>query len=236
MAEDNGVRFELNLFQRWQLLRDQIEVTVSPRQQRLISALAIHGSRHRRYLGGLLWPNSPEALALESLRASVHLISRQTPGLVVVNGPVLFLGDSLVVDVHNFLKQVRNCERLDRDSNHDGCLTYLLGDELLPGWYEDWVILEQHRLQNVRLRALLMHGRRWLERGEAEMAIEAADRALNIEPLHETCVGLMMQAELDMGNRAGALLTFEKFCARLTSELGVAPSGHLLKLAAAIHR
>src|SRR3954454_14361835 len=60
--------FQLSLFQSWKLCRDSCVMHVAARQQRLITALAIHGTRPRSYLAGLLWPESGEARALESLR------------------------------------------------------------------------------------------------------------------------------------------------------------------------
>jgi SARP family transcriptional regulator, regulator of embCAB operon len=234
MVKDNDVQFELNLFENWRLLHGKIEVRVASRQQRLISALAIHGPRNRRFLSGLLWPDSPEARALESLRVSMHLISRQVPGLLVVGGPTLSLTDSLSVDLHQCLAQVRNCEQIDSVAAENACFSQLLHAELLPGWYEDWVVLEQNRLQNFRLQALVWLARRWLDRGEAEKAAAAAQSALDLEPLHEACVGLLMHAELKMGNRAGALHAFESFSGNLWTELGLGPSEYLGQIAADI--
>lgn len=231
MAQENDVRFELNLFERWQLLRGQSEVHVASRQQRLISALAIYGPRNRRYISDLLWPDSPEVRALESLRVTKHLISREVPGLLVNSGPTLALADSVRVDLHRCLAQVRKCEETDPDAAEDACFSQLQHAELLPGWYEDWVVLEQNRLRNFRLRALVMHARRWLARGEAEKASDAAQVALDLEPLHEACVGLLMHAELKMGNRARALHVFESFRAKLRTELDVNPSDNLMQLA-----
>jgi DNA-binding SARP family transcriptional activator len=234
MVRDKDVRFQLNLFQRWQLLCGQTEVHVASRQQRLIAALALFGPRNRRYMSGLLWPDSPEARALESLRVSMHLISRQAPGLLVNGGTVLSLVDSLSVDLRQCLEQIRNCERSGASAKEDACLSHVLRADLLPGWYEDWVILEQNRLRNFRLRVLAGHAQRWLEQEEAEKAADAARSALELEPLQESCVGLLMRAELKQGNSARAVNTFENFKARLTTELGVSPSPHLTELAAGI--
>jgi DNA-binding SARP family transcriptional activator len=169
---------------------------------------------------------------MESLRASVHVVARQTPGLLVSAGPVLSLAGTVSVDLHQLLEQVENCEHSSSDQTHDVCLARLQRAELLPGWYEDWVVLEQERLRSLRLRAFLAHARRWLDKGEPDRAAEAAENALALEPLHETCVGLLMRAQLDVGNRSGALHTFEKFRTRLSRELGVDPSDDLLRLAA----
>src|SRR5688500_4796631 len=121
MIQDNDVRFELNLFERWQLLRGQTEVHVAWRQQRLISALATYGPRNRRYISGLLWPDSPDARAVESLRVSMHLISREVPGLLVSSGPIVSLADGLRVDLQQCLAQVRRCERTGSNAAEDAC-------------------------------------------------------------------------------------------------------------------
>ncbi|MFC9335260.1 BTAD domain-containing putative transcriptional regulator [Arthrobacter sp. NPDC057009] len=234
MVEDKDVRFHLNLFQRWQLISGESEVYVASRQQRLIAALALYGARNRRYICGLLWPDSPEARALESLRVTMHLISRQIPGLLVNGGPVLSLAPSLSVDLHNCLEQVRGCQTSISYTPDDACLSHLRHAELLPGWYDDWVILEQNRLRTFRLRALAGHAQRWLDREEPEKAAEAARSALELEPLQEACVGLLMRAELELGNRVGAVHTFESFKASLATELGVAPSAYLYQLVAGI--
>ena len=78
---NDGYGFQLSLLQSWQLRRGADIVRVAPRQQRLITALAINGPRPRGYLVGLSWPECRESRALESLRVSMHLISRQIPGL-----------------------------------------------------------------------------------------------------------------------------------------------------------
>ncbi|WP_461189936.1 AfsR/SARP family transcriptional regulator [Arthrobacter sp. Z4-13] len=96
------------------------------------------------------------------------------------------------------------------------------------------MVFEQDRIRRVRLCGLLTHAKRWLEREEAEKAIHAAGCALELEPLHETCVRYLMQAEVRMGNRAGALRTFRSFQIRLSSDLGLVPSDHLSNFAAAI--
>lgn len=171
---------------------------------------------------------------MESLRVSVHLVLKQIPGLLLSDGPMLSLMEDLRVDLHQFLVQVRNCDEPDSCSRNGTCLAFLRNADLLPGWYDDWVVSEEHRLRNLRLRSFLVHGRRWLDQGEADKALEAAEGALELEPLQESCVELLMCAELQMGNRVQALRRFETFKTRLILELGVAPSKCLVELAASI--
>lgn len=235
MAQDSDGGFKLNLFQCWQLWRDESEIRVAWRQQRLIAALAIYGSRPRRYLSGLLWPESPEARAMESLRTSVHLVSSQVPGLLVNDGQALSLTDNVTVDLHEVINRIKQFGEPGSELSDDSFLACLQCGDLLPGWYDDWVVLEQQRLRNVRLRAFLVLARRWLDEGEAHKAVEAAESALELEPLHESLVALLMSAELKAGNRALALRTFETFRTNLEIELGIEPSDHLARLAEGIH-
>jgi SARP family transcriptional regulator, regulator of embCAB operon len=235
MAYDNDGEFKLKLFQVWQLRQGETEIRVAWRQQRLIAALAINGPRPRRYLSGLLWPERPEARAMESLRTSVHLVSSQVPGLLVNDGQVLSLSDRVTVDLHEVTHRVKQSFERGSGLADDAFLRWLNCGDLLPGWYDDWVSLEQQRLRNVRLRAFLVLARRWLDEGEAHKAVEAAESALELEPLHESAVALLISAELLAGNRARALRTFNAFKTKLDLELGIEPSEHLARLAAGMY-
>jgi DNA-binding SARP family transcriptional activator len=84
----------------WQLRRDGAVVHVAVRQQRLIAALAVRGPSLRNYLAGMLWPEYPDAKALESLRVAVHLMTRQVPGLLVKDGALLTLDKRVAVDLY----------------------------------------------------------------------------------------------------------------------------------------
>jgi len=232
MGSGGFCHFQLSLFQSWKLSRDSYIMHVAARQQRLITALAIHGPRPRSYLVGLLWPESHESRALESLRVSVHLVSRQAPGLLVNGGAELWLSDLVDVDLH----RVRSCLRELSQSGVDGTaassVNLLRQAELLPGWYDDWVLFEQSRLRQDRLHAFHIIARESLARGDFEIALEASEAALELEPLYESAVGLLIQAQRRQGNNAAALRAFEKYRARLNEDMGLSPSEGIRRLVA----
>lgn len=203
---------------------------VAARQQRLITALAIHGTRPRSYLAGLLWPESCEARALESLRVSMHLVSRQVPGLLVNGGAELSLSDLVDVDLHRVRSCLREISQTGLNGNVASYLNLLRDAELLPGWYEDWVLFEQSRLRQERLHAFHIIARETLARCDYEAALEASEAALELEPLYESAVGLLIQAQRQQGNNAAALRAFEKFRAKLNDDMGLAPSEGILQL------
>jgi DNA-binding SARP family transcriptional activator len=222
--------FELRLLQSWQLRRDADVLHVPVRQQRLITALAINGPRTRSYLVGLLWPETPESRALESLRVALHLICRQVPGLLVNNGPMLSLSDGVDVDLHRLRDQIRELSRAGLNGNVSSSLQQLRNSELLPGWYDDWVLFEQSRLQQDRLHAYHIIARESLVRRDYDSALEAAEAALEVEPLYESAVGLLIEAERQRGNNAAALRAFNKYETKLKADMGLVPSGTIRQL------
>lgn len=221
--------FELDLFRSWQLRRDGEVVHVAARQQRLIAALAVRGSCLRTYLAGMLWPEHPDPKALESLRVSVHLVSRQLPGLLIKNGAMLALSGQVKVDLHR-VRALLQGNDVAGNGNAAAMVRDLRGAEFLPGWYEDWVLFEQGRLRHDRLRAFTGISRALMSRGDFEGAADAASAALDIEPLYESAVRTLIRAELQLGNTASALLAYQTYRLKLQEEMGVLPSESLRSL------
>lgn len=230
MGSGNSCHFQLSLFQSWKLRSGSCVLHVAARQQRLITALAIHGPRPRSYLVGLLWPESCESRALESLRVSMHLVSRQAPGLLVNGGAELSLSDMVDVDLHRVRACVRDLSQKGLTGSAAAALILLRDAELLPGWYEDWVLFEQSRLRQDRLHAFHIIGREALARRDYEIAVEASEAALQLEPLYESAVGLLIQAQTKQGNNAAAIRAFNIYRENLMEDMGLAPSEHILRL------
>lgn len=231
---NDGYGFQLSLLQSWQLRRGTDIVHVPARQQRLITALAINGPRPRGFLVGLLWPECRESRALESLRVSIHLISRQVPGLLINGGAVLSLSELVDVDLHRVRAQIGELSRAGLNGNVASCLLQLRDADLLPGWYDDWVLFEQSRLRQDRLHAFQIIARESLERCDYESALKASEAALEIEPLYESALGLLIEAQRQQGNYAAALRAFEKYQAKLDEDMGLVPSDAIQRLVADI--
>ncbi len=223
----DGQIFQLSLLQSWQLRRGTDEVRLLSRQQRLVTALAIHGARRRSYLSGLLWPENSDSRALESLRVSVHLVSRQAPGLLKIDGPILALSELVDVDLYQVRARIRQLREEGLDGNVSSCLHQLRHADLLPDWYDDWVLFEQSRLRQDRLHAFHIIARELLARCAYADAVEALEAALELEPLYESAVGMLIQAEMQQGNNAAAFQAYERYRRKLREELGLEPSDSL---------
>jgi DNA-binding SARP family transcriptional activator len=96
--------------------------------------------------------------------------------------------------------------------------------DLLPGWYEDWVVFERERLQHLRLGALESVAVQALATGDYDTALTAGLEAVAIEPLRESAHTIVIRAHLLAGNHADAVREYRAYCRQLRQLLGIAPS------------
>ncbi|TDW28666.1 AfsR/SARP family transcriptional regulator [Cryobacterium psychrophilum] len=216
-------RWELTLLGCWQLKQNDQPVDVGARQKRVITAIALLGIRPRHFIATLLWPDGSEAQAAGNLRASIFRISHELPFLMRTTEP-LQLGNQVAVDVHQLRRMIGAVIDSGEPGVPSATIELLRTTELLPGWYEDWVVCEQELLQHERVDALEILARRYLARGDPSHAIVAARSAASIEPLRESLQLLLVRGHLAADNRPSALSAYRDFCVRLRRELGVAPS------------
>ncbi|QHK21530.1 SARP family transcriptional regulator [Pseudarthrobacter psychrotolerans] len=225
----------MSLLGAWRLRRGNNPVTVASREQKLIACVGLLGCRHRSFLAGLLWPKSSETQAAGNLRTTVWCISHAFPHLLQAGADTLELDQSVRVDVAALQRHVARMQAQPEAQIPDSYLDHLSRAELLPGWYDDWVIFEQERLRQMRLSTLELIARQQLAAGEPGSAVIAAISAASIEPLRESAHLLLVQAHLAAGNRAAAVRAYTMFADRLEGELGVQPSSQLSDLVAAFH-
>lgn len=230
MGYDGYGEFELTILRCWQLRRQSVLLHVASRQQHLIAALAIKGPSPRSYIAGLLWPDFPDARALESLRVSLHLVSRHLPGLVIKDGELLALHSGVDVDLHRIRSQIQTLRNYAPAGYDSTFVRKWRGAELLPGWYEDWVVFEQGRLSHECLYAFTTMSQNLLAFNDFEAASEAAEAALQIEPLFEPAVSALVMAGVQGGNPVLALRAYEHYRTLLEEDMGLLPSEPLRRL------
>jgi DNA-binding SARP family transcriptional activator len=196
---------------------------VGRRQQRLIAALALRGPASRRVLAGLLWPESSEDQSADSVRVSVFRITHDLPRLLADGRDPLALNPDGEVDVDAVNRMIDEIER-PGTAPVVGAAELLRTAELLPGWYDDWVLYERERLQQRRMAALEILATRFLTQGSLFYALDAARLAISIEPLRESAQLILVRALMAAEDNASALVAYRDFSDRLADELGVAPS------------
>jgi DNA-binding SARP family transcriptional activator len=200
--------------------------------QRLVAFLALRGASHRSLVAGTLWPEVRESQALASLRTGVWRVNKLVPGILCSEGAGLHMAESCVVDAHAqeaFATSLLR-EHVDDPGWMRGGLPTLWLGELLPGWYDDWVVFERERLSQLRLHALELAARALTRDGELDVALELALEAVRTEPLRETANAVLISVYLAEGNASDAIHQFTAFSDLLRRELGLEPSPRLAAL------
>ncbi|MGY1690658.1 AfsR/SARP family transcriptional regulator [Geodermatophilus sp. SYSU D01105] len=198
--------------------------------QRLVAHICLSGRPPRTAIAGHLWPDAPEDHAHGSLRSALWRLHKVAPGLVEVSGSTLALADGVRVDVW----ELGDWARRVRDPR--SCLADVevpdvgLAGELLPGWYDDWVLLERERLRQLRMHALEQAAVRLAVAGRHGDALQAAHAAVRAEPLRESAHRTVIRVHLAEGNVVEALRTYDRFREMIADELGVQPGEHMARL------
>lgn len=200
-------------------------VTELPRcAQRLIAHLSLCGRPGRSAIAGQLWPDVPEEHAHGSLRSALWRVQKAVPGLVEASGGALGLTDGVRVDVREFTDWARRVLDPHTVADGIGAPDVAFPGELLPGWYDDWVLIARERLRQLRAHAFEVLADKLADAGRYGEAVQAAYAAVEIEPLRESAHRAVLRVHLAEGNAGEAVRAYKSFRDLLADELGVAPS------------
>jgi DNA-binding SARP family transcriptional activator len=202
--------------------------------QRVLAHLCLCPRQPRSAVAGRLWPDVSEQHAQGSLRSALWRLQKTAPGLVEACNGVLGLAPHVTVDVRELGEWAHRVRDPLVDIDGVDLLQPEFGAELLPGWYDDWVLLERERLRQIRVHALEVVAHRLITAGRYPDALEAAFAAVQAEPLRESAHRILVQAHLAEGNAADALATYDNFRRLLASELGVTPTAQMTGLLAGV--
>ena len=114
--------------------------------QRLLAYLALQARPLRRiHVSGALWPGSSEPRAAASLRTVVWRLRALEPSPLRVCGSQLGLAPGVAVDASEMLDAARRA--LAGETGDGDILDRLVeARDLLPDWYDDWVLVEREQL------------------------------------------------------------------------------------------
>jgi DNA-binding SARP family transcriptional activator len=211
---------------------DEAVIDVPPGRpvRTLLGWLALHPGVHARStVAGTLWPDVLEESARRSLRNALSVLRQSLPAnaanAIIATRETVGLADEpqLRVDVQAF-------DQLATAGRAEEALELCRG-ELLAGLDDDWVLRarDEHRERRSRLLAALATAAQTA--GDLERAVTYARRRAALDPLDEPAQRDLMLRLAVIGDRAGALASYEAFAERLRRELGVAPSAQTRALA-----
>jgi len=227
--ESASASVRLHLMRGFALTCDGTAVALPQTAQRVLAFIALHDRPLLRlHVAATLWMDVPENRAMANLRSALWRVRQGGLSVVEGHGDYISLRNDVTVDVHRLATTSHSM--LDGDLPQTGFSDVIAAGELLPDWYDDWVLVERERLRQLRLHAL--------ERASADLAaenrygdaIELVLAAISDEPLRESSHRLLITMYLAEGNRLEAIRQFRRYEGLMRGELGLDPAPEIAGL------
>jgi predicted ATPase/DNA-binding SARP family transcriptional activator len=249
MGNDDAMEalFRIEMLGRFEVRHGSREITRFRTQKTasLLACLALYRSRShpREVLIERFWPDSLLKAARTNLSVALNALRRQLEPPGVPEGAVLITDHTQVrlnriaftTDVEDFENALRaaesESEAAKRLASWMTAVDLYRGD-LLPGFYEDWVLTERDRLRDAYLAALRHTVMECAALRQRERAIEYAHRLVQADPLREEAHRLLMRLLIAVGRPHDALHHYQELERLLQNELQLAPSATTRELAA----
>jgi WD40 repeat protein/DNA-binding SARP family transcriptional activator len=230
---------EIRLLGQFNLrLDDQtVEIPSRPAQSLLAFLILNAGIRHRRErLAGLLWPDIPEEDARRNLRRALWHIRKaiKEQALLQTDDISIAFEASADVWVDTFalthpIKGDATVEDLTQSVS-----VYI--SELLPGFYDEWIVLERERLQVIFEQRMKLLLERLLEARDWDSVLQWGEYWVNQGGAAEPAYQALMQAYAGQGDQSGVARTFQRCVDTLYRVLGVEPSDETRKIYAELSK
>jgi predicted ATPase/DNA-binding SARP family transcriptional activator len=228
----------IQLLGGFQVERDGVALTAfhSQKAQSLLAYLLVYRDRAhpRSILATLFWGESDEARAQANLRNALYSLRHVLEGpqgrfgqyILTEGGAVRFHPKiSYSLDVAEFEETVESALHTageERATLLNTAITLYKGD-LLPGFYDDWVVIEQEHLRELYLQALKELVAHYTEHRDYAHAIVWARQVISVSPLQEEMHRALMQLYALTGDRTAALHQYAECEAVLQRALNAAP-------------
>jgi DNA-binding SARP family transcriptional activator len=230
----------LRTFGRLELLPSDLPgggpVAVQPKRLALLAYLALatpQGFQRRDVLLGLFWPDLDTEEARRALRQALHHLRHFLPDGALVSRADELVGltdgalwcDALALEEALAAGRLSEALELYRGEFLEGFFVSEVSPE-----FEQWIdrVRSSLRLRVARAAdALADHEE---QAGNAVAAVLAGRRAVELAPDDEPVVRRLIARHGRLGDRAGALRTYEIFARRLAEEFGASPSPETVRL------
>jgi DNA-binding SARP family transcriptional activator len=215
----------LRLLDGFDLTVDDEPAALPPAAARLVAFLGLRSHPvPRSQVAGALWGNLPDARAGACLRSAIWRVNAAHRHTVIGCGRNRIALDPDVQVDASALAATAHAQLVGAAVPVD---PGLLARELLPGWYDDWVLGERERLRLLCLEALEGMAQSLLEAGQVHLAIEAAVTVVAADPLREAAYAVLVEGYGRAGNRGEAQRQYERCRSALRDELDLEPGERL---------
>lgn len=220
----------VRLFGTPQILVDAAAIVPTRRKARaLVYYLAAHPLPvTREHLLAFLWPDSDRASGQQTLRATLYSLRKSLSDAIVADEAGLSLAPDAAVDSRR-LEAALLHPAAGGDAAQQAALELYRGEFLaefsLPDndEFESWVTAERERFRRLVVRGWTSLGEARQAKSDYPGALEALERALQIDPLQEDVQRAALRLHYLAGDRAGAIRRYDAFRRLLNDEIGVPP-------------
>ncbi|HET7090141.1 MAG TPA: BTAD domain-containing putative transcriptional regulator, partial [Anaerolineae bacterium] len=222
---------EVRLLGQFDVRRDGESIAIPSRPaQSLLAYLVLNpGVAHRREkLAGLLSPDSTEENARSNLRHALWRI-RKSLGTDPSTGHDYLLVDeiAIVFDAASvyWLDAAVVDKKVAADISPDDLIgvASAYGGDLLPGFYDEWVVLERERLQSVFEQKMALLLDRLVEARRWQDVLEWGERWIALGHVPEPAYRALMIAHAGRSDLSSAAAAYHRCVEALRNELGVEP-------------
>jgi SARP family transcriptional regulator, regulator of embCAB operon len=214
--------------------RGSMQASIPRASQRLLAFLAIRGGMiSRAAVAGSLWPDATDSNAYSNLRAALARLEPKRRKVLQASKLELGLAEGVAVDLRHaqmLARRLLDPAVIPKQSELSSAAVVALSGDLLPGWYDDWVLVEAEDWRQLRLHALEALAGRLTAAGCWGQAADAASAAVRAEPLRESAHAALIQVHMAEGNQSEAVREFTHYRALLHGELGLEPTLRLRRL------
>ena len=202
--------------------------------KRLLAFLAFNRQPAARHVtASSLWPEATERHAAGNLRSALSRLDPASRKAIAVSASDLALTVGTEVDLstardlaHRLLGAADVLAPADLATE----AIDQLSSEVLPGWYEDWVLVVAEDWRQLRLHALEALADRLTRIRRYGDAVRAAMTAVRADPLRESAHGALMRVHMAEGNQTEAITEFNHYRELLRDSLGLEPTARLVAL------
>ena len=178
----------------------------------------------REQVAGLLWPDMTDAKAKDNLRHTLWVIRK------ALGNRDYFLTDDFSASFNTALDYWLDVALLERRTTGEESADDLIamvsayGGGLLPGFYDDWIVLERERLQAVFERKMALLLDKLVEVQRWPDVLDWGERWIALGHVPEPAYRALMAAHAGRGDMASVATMYQRCVEALQTELGVEPA------------
>ena len=191
-------------------------------------------SIRREALASLLWPDAAESNARSYLRQALWRIRKSLESGSLIWEDYLQISDISVlfddrsdgwVDANKMLEPIQEIAESEIEQ-----VVNLYRGELLPGFYEDWVVLERERIQAAYHQKMNLLLERLVQTRRWDQAMDYAEQWIQLGHTPEPAYRALMHAYAGQGDLGMVSATYQRCLEALHRELGLEPSSETMIL------